>query len=53
MSSIYGDFPCHRVVNFEGRITPSWEQQRQLLEDEGVTFKDPKHVDLKKHKWNI
>lgn len=53
ISSIYGDYPCHRVVNAEGRIAPSWDQQRYLLEREGITFKDLKHVDLKKHKWNI
>lgn len=53
ISSTYGDYPCHRVVNFEGRLTPSWDQQRELLEREGVTFKDLTHVDLKKHKWDI
>ena len=53
MSFLYGNFPCHRVVNHEGRITPGWEEQSVLLKKEGITFKDQNHVDLKKHKWNI
>ena len=27
--------------------------QKELLEKEGVTFKDDHHVDLKKHQWKI
>lgn len=27
MSFLYGDFPCHRVVNHEGRTTLGWEEQ--------------------------
>lgn len=53
ISSIYGNFPCHRVVNHQGRITPGWLEQKQLLLDEGITFKDPLHVNLKQHRWNI
>lgn len=53
MSSIYGDFPCHRVVNHVGRIAPGWENQIYLLKNEGVTFKDSYHVNLKEHQWNI
>lgn len=53
MSFIYGDFPCHRVVNHQGRITPGWEEQAILLKREGVTFKDDYHVDLKKHQWGV
>ena len=53
MSSIYGDFPCHRVVNHAGRLVPGWEEQRNLLEKEGITFKDNNHVDLKKHLWIV
>lgn len=53
MASIYGDFPCHRVVNHKGRIVPGWEEQITLLKSEGVTFKDSYHVDLKKHQWNL
>lgn len=53
MAFRYGNFPCHRVVNCKGRITPGWEEQIFLLKNEGVTFKDDYHVDLKKHQWNI
>lgn len=52
MSFMYGNFPCHRVVNYQGRISPGWSEQINLLKKEGVTFKDEYHVDLKKHKWN-
>ena len=40
LSQFYGDYPCHRVVNHAGRTAPGWHEQRQLLEDEGVEFKD-------------
>lgn len=41
--------PCHRVVNATGRIVPGWEEQRSLLQEEGVAFKQNGCVDLKKH----
>ena len=46
--------PCHRVVNREGRLAPSFafggdEIQRQLLEAEGITFEPDGKVDLKKY----
>lgn len=46
--------PCHRVVNREGRLAPSFafggdEIQRQLLESEGITFEPDGRVDLKKY----
>lgn len=43
--------PCHRVVNSTGRLAPGWEEQKQLLEQEGVTFKKNGNVDIKKHAW--
>ena len=33
------DLPCHRVVNSQGRLVPSWQKQKELLEKEGITFK--------------
>ncbi len=27
----YGDYPCHRVVNHQGRTAPGWPKQRALL----------------------
>ena len=53
MAFRYGDFPCHRVVNHQVRITPGWPEQVDLLKEEGVTFKNEFCVDLKKHQWNI
>lgn len=53
MSEYFGQYPCHRVVNYNGRIAPHFKEQRSLLEKEGVIFKDEFHVDLKKHKWKI
>ena len=48
--------PCHRVVNRDGMVATNyafegWEEQKRRLVEEGVTFKDEKHVDLQKHLW--
>ena len=53
-----GDVPCHRVVNREGRVAPSFafgghDIQRKLLKSEGVKFKDEKNVDLKLFLFNF
>ena len=53
MSEFYGKYPCHRVVNYNGRIAPYFIEQRKLLESEGVVLKDELHVDIKEYKWNI
>ncbi|WP_455683646.1 MGMT family protein [Thomasclavelia sp.] len=50
-ASMYGDYPCHRVVNSAGRLVPGWFEQRYLLEEEGVIFKENGNVDLKSCKW--
>lgn len=47
--------PCHRVVSKEGRLAKNFafdgeEEQRRRLQEEGVTFTDSIHVDLK-HLW--
>ena len=47
----YGNYPCHRVVNHDGRTAPGWRQQRELLEAEGVTFRDNGCVDMKQFQW--
>lgn len=51
MADFYGTYPCHRVVNAQGRLVPGWENQRQLLEDEGIFFKKNGYVDLEKCRW--
>ena len=48
MSEYYGDYPCHRVVNHAGRLAPHFSEQRRLLLEEKVKFKDNTHVDMKK-----
>jgi len=53
MSSNYGRFPCHRVVNHAGRLAPGWEEQRDLLEEEGVAFKSENYVAIKKCQWEL
>lgn len=47
------DTPCHRVVNKDGRVAPSYafggyHEQRNRLLAEGVKFLDELHVDLSK-----
>lgn len=51
-SELYGNYPCHRVVNSAGRLVPGWTKQRELLYQEGITFKNNGNVDMKKHQWN-
>ena len=53
VSSLYGDYPCHRVVNGVGRLVPGWTMQEELLKDESISFKSNGYVDMKKHQWNI
>ena len=31
--------PCHRVVNASGRLVLGWTEQKQLLLEEGISFK--------------
>ena len=45
--------PCHRVVNSQGRLAPCWEEQRILLEEEGVKFKPNGCVDMKASQWEF
>lgn len=52
-AEFYGEYPCHRVVNHAGRTAPGWWEQRLLLEDEGVQFKENGCVDMKKYQWKL
>lgn len=50
------NLPCHRVVNKEGKMAPGnifggQENQRYMLEREGVTFTENGCIDMKKHLW--
>lgn len=52
-AEFYGDYPCHRVVNHAGRTAPGWRMQRELLEEEGVIFKENGCVDMRRCKWSL
>lgn len=52
LSEYYGKYPCHRVVNHAGRLAPHFYEQKNLLLDEGVEFKDNDHVDMAKCRWD-
>lgn len=51
-AELYGDYPCHRVVNHAGRLAPHFPEQRERLEREGVTFRSNGCVDRKKYRWD-
>ena len=51
-AGLYGEYPCHRVVNHAGRLAPGWWEQGRLLQEEGVGLKDAMHVDMKKYAWD-
>ena len=56
-AEFYGDYPCHRVVNREGRTAPGFafggpNVQREMLESEGVVFDDEGKVLLKTYIWH-
>lgn len=52
MAEYCGEYPCHRVVNHAGRLAPGFREQRRLLEEEQVKFKDDGRVDMKKCGWD-
>lgn len=51
-AELYGDYPCHRVVNHAGRLAPGFVDQQLLLELEGVSFKENGCVDMKRFRWD-
>lgn len=50
-ADVYGKYPCHRVVNASGKLACNFTEQRRLLENEGITFKNNGNVNLKEHLW--
>lgn len=48
--------PWHRVVNAKGGISlkpeAGYEQQKALLEEEGVLFNGKGRIDLRKYQWD-
>ncbi len=53
MADYYGKYPCFRVVNSAGRTAPGWEEQYDLLVEDGAVMKDLTHADLKKCQWEL
>ena len=52
----YLDIPSHRVVNKAGTMAPGYAfggegKQRELLEEEGIVFKENGCVDMKRCLW--
>ena len=51
------NLPWHRVINSQGKISlksfDDREYQKNLLEKEGVVFRDNYKIDLKKFLWEI
>ncbi len=49
------DLPWHRVINAKGEIALSIyngaDEQKAMLEAEGITFISEYKIDLKKHMW--
>ncbi|MBO6092303.1 MAG: MGMT family protein [Oscillospiraceae bacterium] len=53
MAGLYGDYPCHRVVNHAGRTAPSFIEQKVRLLEEGGGFLENGCVDMKQFQWEI
>lgn len=52
----YDDVPCHRIVNRSGELAKSFgeggnEEQKHLLEKEGIKFDKNNRINLKKYGW--
>jgi methylated-DNA-protein-cysteine methyltransferase-like protein len=45
------DVPWQRIVNKQGGISTRGLLQRQLLEEEGVTFSADERIDMWRHGW--
>lgn len=50
-AELYGDYPCHRVVNHAGQLAPHFREQAFLLAQEGVELLDNGCVDMRRFQW--
>ena len=55
---VAGGVPCHRVVFKDGSLAPGFafggpDEQRVLLEKEGITFLSDGRVDMKACSWEV
>ena len=53
MAGLYGEYPCHRVVNHAGRTAPFFFEQKVRMIAEGVEFLENGCVDMKRYRWKI
>ena len=53
MANLYGEYPCHRVVNHAGKTAPFFPEQKERLLAEGVTFLENGCVNMKRYRWEI
>jgi methylated-DNA-protein-cysteine methyltransferase-like protein len=53
MAACPPDVPWQRVINAQGKISPrpGAQEQRRLLEQEGVIFDAKDRVDLERYGW--
>jgi methylated-DNA-protein-cysteine methyltransferase-like protein len=53
MAACPADVPWQRVINSQGKISArhSAEEQRRLLEEEGITFDSHDRIDLARFGW--
>jgi methylated-DNA-protein-cysteine methyltransferase-like protein len=54
----FGDVPCHRVVNRNGEITSGFafgglDEQRRMLEAEGIIFNEDGKINLDEYLWEL
>ncbi len=47
----FGNYPCYRVLHSDGSLVPFWQEQRVLLEAEGVSFLANGKVNMRKCQW--
>ena len=56
MAACPSDVPWQRVINAQGKISlppgAGYEQQRQLLEEEGINFDEKGRIDLNYYRWS-
>lgn len=55
-SSLKEKLPWHRVVNAKGQISlkpgSGYEQQKAILENEGISFDERGTIDLNRFRWD-
>lgn len=50
-ASMFGEFPCHRVLHSDGSLVHGWHNQSTLLQREGVVVKNNR-VNMKQYQWD-